>query len=192
MALSRWDPFGEITSLRQAMDRLLEDSFVRSGRGYDGGEGGVALDVMEKDDAFVVKASLPGVKPDDVDITVHNNVLTISGEAREERESGQGRYHRRERRFGRFTRSVMLPNEVNSNTCDARFEDGVLTVTLPKSEQARPKRIQIAGGQRQAVEAPKAGEASKASASAEATRSGTSGNGNSGAAREARTTGSNR
>jgi HSP20 family protein len=144
MTLTRWNPFGEMLSLRQAMDRLLEESFIRPGRLWDGEDaGGLELDVMEKDDAFVVKASLPGVKPEDVNITVENGVLTISGEMREEQEPGEGRYYRRERRFGRFSRWVALPSEVNIDACDAGFEHGVLTIRLPKSAQARPRQIAV-------------------------------------------------
>jgi HSP20 family protein len=148
MSLSRWDPFTEMTALRSAMDRLFEQSVVPTGRG--GGEmmGGVPLDLMETDDAYVVKASLPGVKPDDVDISVHRNVLSITGETRGEEERGEGRIHHRERWFGRFRRQVSLPGDVDANACDASFEDGVLTIRLPKTEEARPKRISVGGGQR--------------------------------------------
>lgn len=146
MALSRWDPFSEMMSLRQAMDQLLAESVVRprAGAGLTA-TGAFDLDVMERDDAVVVKASLPGVKPEDVNITVQNNVLTIQGETREERETGEGRYHHRERRYGRFSRSIGLPIEVNPNACDASFEHGVLTITLAKAEAARPRRIAIRG-----------------------------------------------
>lgn len=164
MTLVRWDPFGESLSLRQAMDRLLEDSFVRPRWGWSGESGGFDMDVIEHDDNIQVKASLPGVKPEHVNISVEDNVLTISGELRDEQElgggqqqtqgqqggqmqgkGGQGRYHRRERRYGRFTRAIALPFEVNADQADATFEHGVLTVTLPKSEQARKKQIPIKG-----------------------------------------------
>src|SRR5215207_5968345 len=107
MSLSRWDPFGEITSLRQAMDRLLEDSFISMPAARDHGAGMVPLDVKETDDAIVVTASLPGVKPDDVDVSVQRNTLTISGAVRGEDQGGdQGRYHHRERWYGQFSRQV--------------------------------------------------------------------------------------
>ena len=173
MSLMRWDPFNEIMSLRQAMDRLLEESVVRPGRLVAGGEGGgVDLDVIEQSDAVLVKASLPGVRPEDVDITVQNNVLTIRGETREERESGEGRYHRRERRFGSFVRQVLLPVEVDPNACDANFENGVLTITLPKSEQARPRRIAIRGAGQPAIEGQRAIEQG-ATATGQASQTGT-------------------
>ena len=147
MSLMRWDPFGELMSLRQAMDRLLEESVVRP-RAVMGGAGagmGMDLDVMEREDAIVVRASLPGVKPDDVNITVENNILTIQAETREEQDRGEGRYHHRERRYGRVARAVALPVEVDPNACDADFEQGVLTITLPKSQQARARRIAVRG-----------------------------------------------
>jgi HSP20 family protein len=157
MSLIRWDPFGEMTSLRQAMDRLLEDSFVStpSARGGMTGMGMVPLDVKETDDAVEVKASLPGVKPDDIDVSVRRNMLTISGEVRgdeEEDGSAKGRYYHRERWYGTFSRQVTLPSDVDANACEANFEDGVLTVRLPKTEQARPRRISIRGGDRPAIE----------------------------------------
>ena len=153
MSLTRWDPFGEMASLRQAMDRLFEDSLVSMPSMRGGGAGLVPLDVKETDDAVVVKASLPGVKPDDIDVSVHGNTLTLSGEVQGDDEGGeQGRYHHRERWYGRFSRQVTLPSDVDTTACDASFEDGVLTVRLPKSEQARPRRISIRGGDRPAIE----------------------------------------
>jgi HSP20 family protein len=143
MTLTRWDPFGETTSLRRAMDRLFDESFVGWSMGSSGQGGSVPLDVIERDDAFVVKASLPGVKPDDVELSVHRNMLTIRGEMGGESEKSEGQYRHRERWQGSFSRSVSLPADVNTDACEARFEKGVLTVTLPKSEQARAKRINI-------------------------------------------------
>lgn len=157
MAMTRWDPFREMTSLRQAMDRLIEESYVMPQMGGGTGAGGMGfeMDVMEQGDNLVVKASLPGVKPEDVNITVENNVLTIKGEMREDREEGEGRYHHRERRWGSFQRSVLLPSDVDAQACDASFEHGVLTIKLPKSEQAKAKRIPIRGGSGQMIEGEK-------------------------------------
>ncbi len=157
MALTRWDPFREMTSLRQAMDRLLEESFVmpRFGAGGMAGGMGFDMDVLEQGDNLVVKASLPGVKPEDVNVTVENNVLTIKGEMREETEGGEGRYRHRERRWGSFQRAVLLPSDVDAQACDASFEHGVLTIKLPKSEQAKAKRIPIRGGSGQTIEGEK-------------------------------------
>ena len=176
MALTRWDPFGEMTSLRQAMDRLVDQSFIGSHRGGEIMAGSVPLDVIERDDAIVVRASLPGVKPDDVDLSVHRNVLTIRGEMGGESERLEGQYRHRERWQGSFSRSVSLPSDVNADACEARFEDGVLTVTLPKSEQARSKRINVAGS-RPAIEGerPSTGNGAKRPLPADATKAGKGG-----------------
>jgi HSP20 family protein len=159
MALTRWDPYSEMMSLRQAMDRLLAESFVDFGRaGMPGGigaadlSGAVPVDLVERDDALVATVSLPGVKPEDVDVSVHQNVLTIQGEMRGETDQGKGRYHLRERWQGSFTRQMTLPVEVSPDACDATFEDGVLTIRLPKSERAQAKRISVRGGERPAIE----------------------------------------
>ena len=148
MVMQRWDPFSEMTTLRQAMDQLLAESFVRPSGGQAAGMLAVPLDILERGDALVVRASLPGVKPDDLDINVQQNVLTITGQVQEERSSEQGNYHLAERRSGRFARAVSLPVPVNAEGAEATFEHGVLTLTLPKAEQARTRRIPIRGVQR--------------------------------------------
>jgi HSP20 family protein len=149
MTMMRWDPFPEMTSLRQAMDQLLENSFIRptgqggSQVGSQGGGYGFPIDVLEQGDALVVKASLPGVKPDDVDVQIQQNVLLITGQHQEAQERQQGRYLLAERWTGRFSRAIALPVAVDANACDATCADGVLTLTLPKAEQARTKQIPI-------------------------------------------------
>lgn len=106
---------------------------------------GTRLDLTETDQAFEVHMDLPGLRPDQVDINIENNLLTIRGERREEQEAGgkDKQFHRMERRFGSFSRSVMLPMAVNESEAAAEFKDGVLRVVLPKSEQAKPKKISI-------------------------------------------------
>ena len=164
MSSTRWDPFNELVSLREAMGNLLEESFVRprgaGGAGGGGGQGGgtpsgLAVDIRETPEAFVVRASVPGARPEDVDITVLGDTLRISGQLREERteEGGQARWLVRERRFGAFERMVRLPTAVRSSAADAEFRDGVLTVTLPKAEEARPRSIPVRGGQGQGGQA---------------------------------------
>ena len=145
--LVRWNPLGEMMSLRTAMDRLFEDSFVRPlgdmplARGE--GLGGMALDMYETDGEVVVKASVPGVKPEDLDITVNGSTLSIKGEVKEETENKKGDYHYKEIRYGQFQRAVALPAEVNVDKAEAKFEDGVLHLTLPEVEQVKPKQITI-------------------------------------------------
>jgi HSP20 family protein len=145
MALDRWDPFREAVSLRDAMNALFQDSFVRpSGPvSQGGGPAALPLDVSENENEFVVKASLPGIKPEDVQITVHGDTLTIQGESKFEEEKKGERWHLRERRSGSFQRSIVLTTPVNSDKAQAQFEHGVLTLTLPKSEQAKPRQIKI-------------------------------------------------
>lgn len=154
MAIERWDPFREAVSLRDAMNSLFQESFVRPwGPAAPDGHGGLALDIAETDNDFVVKAAMPGVKPDDVDITVHGDTLTIRGECRADEEKKGEHWHLRERRFGTFQRSVTLATSVNSDMAHAQFENGVLTLTLPKSEAAKPRQIKISGAAQAPVQA---------------------------------------
>jgi HSP20 family protein len=163
MTMMRWDPFSETVSLRQALDRMMEDALIPSSRLVGGQEGlSVPLDVLEHDDQFVVKASLPGVPAEEVRITVEANVVFIEGELREEpapppqqpptgQANGQQtkpaaaapRVHHRERRYGRFSRQVVLPASIDASTAQATFAHGVLTLTLPKAEQAKRRQIAI-------------------------------------------------
>ncbi|HZT07877.1 MAG TPA: Hsp20/alpha crystallin family protein [Chloroflexota bacterium] len=142
--LVRWDPFGEALSLRQAVDRLFEDAWVRPWLGHaTDGVAAPPIDMYETGEDLVVTASLPGVKPEDVEITVQGEVLTIRGEARDDETVSQEAYHRRERKYGRFTRQLALPTPVDSTKAEAHFEHGVLKLRLPKMEQAKERRIQI-------------------------------------------------
>jgi HSP20 family protein len=149
MSITRWDPWGDIVSLREAMNNLLEESFVRPRPGIPGPgmASSLALDVKETPDHYVVTASVPGVPPSDIDITVLGDTLRIRGQRKEEvEESGEGgRWLLRERRFGAFERTVSLPTVVDSGEAAADFKDGVLTITLPKAEVAKPKSIPVTG-----------------------------------------------
>jgi HSP20 family protein len=139
-----WEPSRDIVSLRDMMDRLFEDAFVTPrGALTTSGRGDLALDMYETKDDVVVKAALPGVKPDDVDITITGDTLTIRGEMQQENEDEEGNYIRRERRYGEFVRSITLPNGLQVDKAEASFDNGVLTLKIPKSEQAKPKRIQV-------------------------------------------------
>ena len=149
MSTSRWDPWGDIVSLREAMNNLLEESFVRPQPGTSGPgmASSLALDVKETPDTFKVTASVPGVPPSDIDITILGDILRIRGQRKEEvEETGEGnRWLLRERRFGAFERTVSLPSVVDSEGASADFKDGVLTITLPKAEVAKPRAIPIKG-----------------------------------------------
>ena len=143
-ALTRWDPYRELATMRSMMDRLMdEDAFRLQRQGERSNEFGLALDVAEKNDAYIVKASVPGVAPEDVEVTLSDTVLTIKGEMKEDKEIKEETYHVRERRFGQFVRSVTLPMPVNADKIEAINENGVLTLTLPKAESTKPKRIEV-------------------------------------------------
>ncbi|HEY7590749.1 MAG TPA: Hsp20/alpha crystallin family protein [Candidatus Limnocylindrales bacterium] len=139
----RSSPFGELLSLRQAMDRLFEDSFVRPTGWTGSGEIALPLDVSSTGDELVVQAALPGIRPEEVEITVEDGNLTIRGETRSEEEKGQGDYLVREIRRGTFTRAVSLPSGLEPDKASATFENGMLTLRIPKAEQVKPKQIRI-------------------------------------------------
>ena len=141
----RWEPIRDLVSLRDAMDRLFEDSFVWPQTGTMSGLAGaqVPTDVYETNDDVVVKASIPGVKPEDIEISVVGDVVTIKAETRNESEVKDKNYVRRERRHGSFFRTVALPSSVETDKADATFEHGVLTLTLPKAEAVKPKSIKV-------------------------------------------------
>jgi HSP20 family protein len=151
MSMARWNPWGEMVSLRDAMDRLLSDSFIRPhGEGESTMRGSLAVDVREEGDQFVVTAPVAGVSPDDVEISVLGDAIRIRGERRDERqEEGEGkRWLMREQRYGAFERVIRLPSSVKADNAEASFKDGMLTITLPKSEEAKERRIPIRGSQR--------------------------------------------
>ena len=149
--LDRHDAFGRAMGLRQVMDRLLEDAVVMP-RGGDGQSiGGPALNVYEEGDQLTVEAQLPGLKPEDLDINVEQGVLTISGQTTTDEERKERNYLVREHRTGRFSRSLRLPATYDSEGCTASFEHGVLRLAFPKSEAAKPRRIQIGGGSQSAM-----------------------------------------
>lgn len=143
--LTRWDPFREMVAMRRAVDRLI-DNTVSSDEWKQESDWGLPLDVVEEEDAYIVKASVPGIKPDQFEITYNKGMLTIKGEIKDESESTSGQYHLRERRYGSFTRTISLPNTVNYDNIQANYEDGVLTLKMPKSEEVKPKRIPIQVG----------------------------------------------
>jgi HSP20 family protein len=101
------------------------------------------MDLYQTDEAVVIKMGLPGVEPGDIQVSVTDGVLTVRGEVKEEKEEKEKTYHLRERRFGSFSRSVKLPSNVNVEKSDAQFENGVLTLTLPKAEEAKPRTIAV-------------------------------------------------
>jgi HSP20 family protein len=146
MRIQRWEPFREMVSLRDAVHSLLQESYVppNDARSEVGATTfTLPVDITEAEDDFVVTASMPGIKPEDVQTTVLGDTFTIRGESKIVDEQNGHNWLVRERRSGSFQRSVTLGTPINADKASAQFEHGVLTLTLPKSEQARPKQINI-------------------------------------------------
>jgi HSP20 family protein len=148
--LTRWQPIRELATMRNDMDRMMErffeDSLLGNASAWSQGNGGawtLALDVAEDADYYLVRASIPGINPDDLEITLTNNVLTIKGETKEEPAAPQTHWHVRERHYGTFLRSVTLPAPVEADQVEATNEHGVLTLRIPKAEAIKPKKIAV-------------------------------------------------
>jgi HSP20 family protein len=140
----RPSPFSELMTLRQAMDRLFDDTVFRPFNGYAAGDvSRLPLDVRSTSEALLVEAELPGVRPEDVDITVENGTLTIRAEDRTERTDEQGDWLVREISRGTTMRTVTLPTGLEADKAEATFEHGVLKLRIPKAEQVKPRQIQI-------------------------------------------------
>ena len=147
MTLMRWqrprlslDPLEQISNLRDEVNRLFESPLAGLTQAFNSWS--PAVDLYEDKDNVVVKAELPGMKKEEIDVSLHEGALTISGERKIEREE-KGETYRSERFFGRFQRSVMLPSAVDESKVSASYKDGILTITLPKSEEAKPKQIEV-------------------------------------------------
>lgn len=142
--ITRWEPFRNLTSFQEQMNRLFEDALFR-GRADDSAltSWAPAVDIYETQDELVVKADLPEVNEKDLDVRVENNMLTVRGERKFEREVSEDSYLRVERSYGSFTRSFSLPNTVNTEAIKAEYRNGVLTVRMPKREESKPKQIKV-------------------------------------------------
>jgi HSP20 family protein len=151
--ISRWDPFREFATLQDRMNRLLQDQFT-SGRGEEGLAMGTfvpPVDVYEDEHNITLKIEVPGIKENDIDVRLENNILTIRGERKFDKEEKEENFQRIERRYGMFTRSFTLPNTVNPDSVKADYENGILNVRLEKRAEAKPKQIKVnvGGGQQQ-------------------------------------------
>jgi len=149
MAINRWSPVGELASLHTAMDRLFTDFF---GNGADDYEGQarpatwyLPLDIMDSDSGYEVKAAVPGFKPEDVEVTVTEGALSIVARHKEETTSRRGKYLRRELRLGNYARSVQLPGGIRAEDIKASFDNGILTVEIPKVKAPQPIKIEVSG-----------------------------------------------
>lgn len=154
--MSRWTPRRSSLwdrDLFDEMDRIFEDPFFGRGSRGDNQNWGLPLDVAENENSYIIHASIPGIDPDDVDVSISDNVLTIRGELTGENTDENDRFVLRERRMGSFTRSVSFPMAVDAEHVEASCNNGVLTLRLPKAETARPRRINIGRGGRQTIEA---------------------------------------
>jgi len=140
--LIRWEPAREMMTLREAMDRLFDDAFTHPLSLRDAWSV-PAIDMYQTDDEIVVKAALPGIQADEVQINITGEVLTLKGETKYEEEKKEKAWHLREQRYGSFERSVVLPTDVVADKAKAEFENGILTITLPKAEEVKPKVINI-------------------------------------------------
>ena len=149
--LTRWDPFQEMLNLRRTVDRLFDNA----SQDHDWAQStpwGLAVDVVENKDDFIVKASVPGINPDDLDISYVDDTLTIKGEIKSENEVKEDQYHLRERRYGTFSRSITLPTKIKGDAIEASYQNGVITLRLPKAEEVKPKRIAIKVGDQKMIE----------------------------------------
>jgi HSP20 family protein len=147
MTLVRWQPAHDWSGLGSDVDRFFDAFFQARGRDSDRFARWVpAMDLVETEDSLVLKADLPGLREDDVTVEVNDNVLTVSGERRAEHERKEDGYHRVERSFGQFSRSVTVPEGIDEDKVTASFNDGVLEVRIPKPEERKPTRISIGRG----------------------------------------------
>ena len=140
--LIRWEPARDRMTLREAMDRLFDDAFTRPLSLRDGWSV-PAIDMYQTDDEIIVRAALPGIKADQVQINVTGEILTLKGDVKHEEDKKEKAWHIREQRWGSFERSLVLPTEVVADKTKAEFENGILTITLPKAEEVKPKVINI-------------------------------------------------
>jgi HSP20 family protein len=143
MAMSRWDPFRDLMSIQSELNQLFGRTFGGEGERVRGADWVPPLDVHETSDRFVITVELPGLGPEDVDISVEENVLTLTGERRFYSDRSDDEFHRIERRYGTFVRSLTLPATADASAIETSFDAGVLTVTVPKREEAKPRKIQV-------------------------------------------------
>ncbi len=139
----RWQPLRDMVTLRESMNRLFDESTLKPGSLFAGEHGTLALDMYQTKEDVIVKAIVPGIKPEDIEISVTGDTLTIKGEFKEEEKVEKDQYVYQERRLGEFCRQVTLPTRIKADQAKAEFEHGVLRLTLPKAEEAKPKSIKV-------------------------------------------------
>ncbi len=146
MALVRWDPFRELDTLQERMNRMFDESLFRLRPGRSEALWSPAVDILEDENNITVKAELPDMTEKDIDVKIENNVLTIKGEKKLEKEEKRENYHLIESTWGNFVRSFNLPAGVDGDKAQAKFDKGVLRITLPKKEETKPKQIKVKVG----------------------------------------------
>jgi HSP20 family protein len=148
MGIVRYDPFRDLRSLQEEVNRLFSTNLTRAfgDEGIGRGAWAPSVDIYENKDQIVLEAELPGMKQEDFDLSIENNVITLRGERRFEKTDESDNYHRVERSYGSFTRSFTLPQTVSAEDARAEYTSGVLRVTLPKREEAKSRRIEVTGG----------------------------------------------
>ncbi|MBM3944894.1 MAG: Hsp20/alpha crystallin family protein [SAR202 cluster bacterium] len=146
MMLERWDPFAELRRMDDTLNRMWRGFGYRDHDGAPADTWAMPIDVVEESDHIVVHASMPGIKASDIDVTVENGVLFISGTSESSEEHKDGSYLVRERRYGQFQRTLRLPDSVDADKAETHHEDGVLTVRLPKAETKKAKRLTVKAG----------------------------------------------
>ena len=152
MSIVRWEPFQDLMAMRQQLNRMYNEAFPRSFEGFRGVSGedqgfktwAPSVDIFETDQNVVLKAELAGVDPKDVEVRIEKDTLYLKGQRKMDREVKEEKYHRIERSFGAFARSFVLPGSVDTDKVVAEYEGGILTLTMPKKEEAKPKSIKIA------------------------------------------------
>lgn len=146
MNVVRYDPFRDLRGLQNEVNRLFSGVMPRDREDMLGGAWNPRVDIFENKDQLVLEAELPGMSSEDFDLSFENNVLTLKGERRFEKKTGEGDYHRVERSYGAFTRSFTLPQTVTAEGAAAEFDNGVLRVSLPKREETKARKIEVQGG----------------------------------------------
>ena len=144
MAIVRWDPFRDLVSLQERMNRLFDESLSRrEDQPLGMTTWSPAVDIYETENAIVLKAELPGLTKENIELSIHDGVLTLKGERKFEKEVKEENYHRIERAYGSFQRSFSLPTAIEEDKIKASFKEGILEVTLPKAEAVKPKQIKV-------------------------------------------------
>ena len=143
MTLQRWDPFNELRRMQETMNHLWRGFGTSTTEAQEMETWAVPLDVVQQGDNFIIRASIPGVNPDNIDVSIEDNVLTIRGHSAHEAEHKEGNYLMRERRSGSFYRALRLPDTVDTDQAQPHYEHGVLTITIPKAESKKARHLKV-------------------------------------------------